>query len=483
MLYYNDFILVNKKRFLAFNSNKVELGNSNFFNTNKNKRYYHGFHIRKIIKNMLTFTNKSDENISMLTKTPQIFNNKNLFVNKFLNFWNKKKDNMTIYKAKLLENRNINKQLFLANPKAKPLIVENVSGLMVPRPSFYASELESKIMLVKAAIKFVVDILGLNINIYDVEELALRISNNFSYNNVLNFKDDNFFTIYQHIVNSILPFIEIPPGILNNINPLINYMAYKNTWVGIQPVIEASVIKKIYGLFMEENKDIKVIAQNHENKKGDHIEYVNECYKQMQQPHADYRLEFISKITKFIDIKLKTKPYENIKLYKGYDSLCIQLNTEIYINKLITDLTSIIKQKKKEKAITDKEFTLLSDYIQDLKNLLKESISMDQKLTLLQKLQNDIDANPDIKTIVCSRIIIDISENIALENVIYYMQEKKLIEQIAKQLPPLEDLFPKDGKTINVLAWKKVLQITIDNMPPELKEFILENKERFDLLQ
>ena len=56
-----------------------------------------------------------------------------------------------------------------------------------------------------------------------------------------------------------------------------------------------------------------------------------------------YRLAFTSSTKKFL----------NVKLYKGFISLCIKLDVDFYMKKLVVDLTSLMKNKEKELTIKE----------------------------------------------------------------------------------------------------------------------------------
>ena len=378
--------------------------------------------------------------------------------------------NMTNYYLPLVKKKKIVESL--------PIILKNIPGTWTPRPSFYDSAKADKD--INKINNFIIIELLSKEPIYTPYELAKAIKRTLIYTRSLNISEDYFYPIVQHILVSIYPTIKISKNILINLaDNKIDYTDFSDNVIGPLSIIECHVLKLILGNFLAINKNkIKIFAQDH-TKVVDLEKYKNDCYQQTGQPFADFRMEFIdNKKLIFLDIKLKTDPIKNISLLKGNLSLTTKDCKNSYIIKINGDLPHAAEEKYKLNILSVKEKKAI-DRIYDKIN----NITNDKNVNLTVKFNNIVNL---VKNSYLNYDINNLTFSIILENSIN--DSTKLYDnELYNKFPNLnnENLFPKDGKTVNVHEWNKIIHkkvlVISENHSNEIKQLIIDNYNRIEL--
>jgi hypothetical protein len=373
---------------------------------------------------------------------------------------------------------------FLAPIESNPFIVYHVTGIYQVPPLLYNDPI-FPILITNILLRLSYDVLAVE-KAVDITQLSLHIRHFLETSDKI--VTDYYYPIAQHMLACVFVRVKIDPSILSVITDnLIDYTYYNNAPISSQPVIEAFVAKKTICPLLKTYK-IKAVAQNPDNPKGDQDLFRKEAYYLTKQPHPDIRTEvegtlrgdtFVMFFTKygFFDIKMRGEALVTTPLLRGHLCLVQKMIPTWLVNKFVGDFGTVLKDKP---DIAGKEMHLLQNEIIKAK-AIKKTISTEQdKLVDCQNLLNDIDSNPDIVSVTCSRIV-EGDPNTRFDQYYENLDHQTLvaIEQIAKNLD-IKALFPQKGQFVDTKAWAKALNDVV-KLLPESRDTIDHNLKLLEL--
>lgn len=393
--------------------------------------------------------------------------------------------------------------------------LNNNAGLWKPRDSFYLDndipkklDFVLKIFLYKLYQEFQKG--GKNLSPNDIANAIIKT---LKYRKLYNFKDDNFYPIMQHIFHNLYNDVIFDIQILIDITKgRINYSHFGKTFKGPLMIFEAiTLIENYNDLFFENKDNISITAQNH-HRSDELLDFKDECYRQIKQPYADFRIEIPNKLI-FLDVKTKTSPIDNVGLFKG--SVCLTINhnyKKSYIDKLLQDFSNVIinkikaakdeiekkaqislknakNEKENSKILEEKELKLAiiskqkeayNILLNKLDTIKKNSLIIDEKYALIKKEIQKVMLDPDLNLIYFSSFANYMTEeqNLDIENNPFSAVEVESINNEAH--------FPKNGITPSEKIFESTLneyiEQAIKNEGNENRQLLITFLEKYNQL-
>src|ERR1700743_209786 len=373
---------------------------------------------------------------------------------------------------------------FLAPIESNPFIVYHASGIYQVPPLLY-NDPGFPMLTTNILLRLAYDVFAVK-KAVDITELSLHIRYFLETSNKI--VTEYYYPIAQHMLACVFVRVKIDPSILSVITDnLIDYTYYNNAPISSLPVIEAFVAKKTICPLLKKYK-IKAIAQNPDNPKGDQDIFKKEAYYLTKQPHPDIRTEvegtlhgdtFVMSFTKygFFDIKMRGDPSKKLPLLKGYLCLAQKVVPSQLIATFYANFGSTLNDKPE---ISVKEEHLLDKKLKKAKIIKEKKSTEEVKLIDHQNQLDDIDSNPDIVSVTCSRIV-EGDPNTRFDQYYENLDHQTLvaIEQLAKNLD-IKALFPQKGQFVDTKAWAKALKDVV-TLLPESRDTIDHNLKLLEL--
>ena len=418
------------------------------------KRSYPGF------KQLLTFFNKLNTN------------NTSLISLRTLNMW-KAQSNL------IHRNYFLNKPSFIIQLPSH--IKYNISGVVTLSPSILQKP-DFKDFIYKILLKLVINIYYKD-PILNKDDLAYYIKDFLNYSTII--PEEYFYLIAQHAIASVFVDYKFSYQILEKLtNYNVNYNFFENTIITSQVITEAIVFSHTLNDFVSINKNkICIIAQNPDNVHGDHAIHASKAYAIMKQPNPDFRGDFpTTNKTLFFDVKMKNDSLKTLSLVRGYLSLTNNLNPknqELLLKRFLGDLKSVPANKNNisplEKKIILKYCNILQQCIHN------KTLNIKQKTDIFKSVHNQIDIDPDICSLVCSRIVQTPSDDYFDNIFINKIENNVNISDNAKSLD-IDQLFP-EGQKVDVDIWRDTIEQIINELPEGIKDRVKDNYAKYPLLE